>query len=73
MDEFIAFVRDRNSPTAAVLTFVQESTMKLCRHFIGSALGRSGIRQINPFLIPDELILGSKVEIIAGHRSPLSS
>ncbi|MGO4526485.1 hypothetical protein AB4097_16680 [Microvirga sp. 2MCAF35] len=69
MDEFIAFVRHGDGPATDGIALLQVAT-ELRRRSIGSAPGTGGIRQIDPFLIPNEPISGTKMEIVAGHVVP---
>jgi hypothetical protein len=57
MDEFVALVRDRDDPGAGMRAFMQQATTELRRSLVGRTPGDDGIWQIDPFLIPDELLL----------------
>jgi hypothetical protein len=46
MDEFITFIRDRNSPAAAMLAFMKEATTEFRRDLVGCSLGGCGVRKI---------------------------
>jgi hypothetical protein len=49
---------------------MQQATREFRRCFVGGSLRYHWIRQIDPFMIPDELVFGSKVEVKARHVSP---
>jgi hypothetical protein len=71
MDEFVALVGDSDDPRADMRAFMQKATAELRRSLVGRTPGDDGIWQIDPFLIPDELLLGAEMEVVTGHLVPL--
>jgi hypothetical protein len=71
VDEPIPLMSAGDGPAASALAFVQETASEFRRSLVGGSLGCCGVRQIDPLLIPAQMILGREVEVAAGHWNPL--
>jgi hypothetical protein len=72
VNEFITLICDCNCPAAPVLAFMKEAAPQFRCGLVCRSLSGCGVGQVNPFSVPCELILGAKVEMRAGHLSPLT-
>jgi hypothetical protein len=71
VNELVTLIRDCDDPRAYLRAFMQQAATELGRSLVGGPSGDDGIWQIDPFLIPDELLLRAEMEVVTGHLVPL--